>query len=243
MKKLFVFIALAFFGTAVFAQTKTTTPPKSAPAKPATSTPAAPKPLTNIDTASYGFGLSLGTSLRKSGIKEVNFELINKAIKDSFNDTTLLFTQEQIQSAIQNLFEKVSKEKFASIIKENEEFFEKNKLVEGVKTTASGIQYQVITEGNGVKPSMDDTVTVHYKGTLTNNEQFDSSYERGTPAVFNLKQVIPGWSESVMLMSEGAKYRFWIPADLGYGERGAGDDIPPYSTLIFEIELIKVAKP
>lgn len=193
-----------------------------------------------IDTASYGFGVSLGGSLKNSGVKELNFDLIFKGIRDAFGDSPLQFSNEETQAAIQNFFERLSKEKFAAKIAENDAFLSKNKAMEGVKTTASGIQYMVLTEGSGAKPGVSDTVTVHYAGKLTNGEEFDSSYARNEPATFPLNRVIPGWSESVMLMSKGAKYRVWIPADLGYGERGAGDAIPPYSVLIFEIELLEI---
>lgn len=195
-------------------------------------------PIKTIDTASYGFGVSLGGSLKNSGLKEVNLDLIFQGIKDSFGSGTLKYTNEETQAAIEKIFERLSKDRFSAQIMENEAYLAKNKTAEGVKTTASGIQYQVLKEGTGAKPLASDTVTVHYSGKLTNGEEFDSSYERGEPATFPLNRVIPGWSESVSLMNKGAKYRFWIPADLGYGERGAGDAIPPYSVLIFEIELL-----
>lgn len=257
MKKIFSVIILSGLSFIAIAQNKTTpaktTPTKASPIKTTatapkiaaktTPAPIVKKPLTVVDTASYGFGVSLGGNLKMSGVKTLNFELVSQGIIDSFKDTELKFTSEQIQSAIKNVFEALSKEKFASIIAENQKFFEQNKTQEGVKSTESGIQYQIIKEGNGIKPTLVDTVTVHYKGSLLDGREFDSSYERQQPATFPLNKVIPGWSESVMLMNEGAIYRVWIPADLGYGERGAGEDIPPYSTLIFEIELIKVSKP
>jgi FKBP-type peptidyl-prolyl cis-trans isomerase len=124
-------------------------------------------------------------------------------------------------------------------INEGIAFLAQNKVKGGVKTTTSGLQYEVITPGNGAKPLASDRVTVNYKGTLLNGTEFDSSYKRGEPATFGLNQVISGWTEGVQLMQEGAKYRFFIPYDLAYGGRSAGE-IPPFSTLIFEIELIKV---
>ena len=125
-------------------------------------------------------------------------------------------------------------------MKEGQDFLEQNKKRAGVQTTASGLQYEVLTAGTGVKPLATDSVLVHYKGTLLNGKQFDSSYDRGEPISFPLNRVIPGWTEGVQLMPAGSKYKFFIPYNLAYGERGAGQDIPPYSTLIFEVELLKV---
>lgn len=121
-----------------------------------------------------------------------------------------------------------------------EKFLAENGTAAGVVTTASGLQYQVFTEGNGAMPKATDNVTVHYKGTTIDGKEFDSSYSRGEPATFPLNRVIAGWTEGVQLMKEGAKYRFFIPSNLAYGERGAGRDIGPNSALIFDVELIKV---
>ena len=125
-------------------------------------------------------------------------------------------------------------------ISEGKAFLEENAKKEGVVTTKSGLQYEILTEGTGKQPKATDTVRCHYEGSLINGSVFDSSYKRGEPAEFGLSQVIPGWTEGVQLMKEGAKYRFYIPYLLGYGENGAGSSIPPYSTLIFDVELIKV---
>ncbi|MNR36347.1 FKBP-type 22 kDa peptidyl-prolyl cis-trans isomerase [compost metagenome] len=125
-------------------------------------------------------------------------------------------------------------------MKEGQEFLEQNGKRAGVQTTASGLQYEVLTAGTGVKPVATDSVLVHYKGTLLNGKQFDSSYDRGEPISFPLNAVIAGWTEGVQLMPAGSKYKFYIPYNLAYGARGAGADIPPYSTLIFEVELLKV---
>ncbi len=122
------------------------------------------------------------------------------------------------------------------------EFLEENAKKDSVKVTESGLQYMVLKEGKGAKPGATDTVTVHYTGTLIDGKVFDSSVERGEPATFPLNRVIPGWTEGLQLMSEGSKYRLFIPSELAYGERGAGDDILPNSTLIFDVELIKVTK-
>jgi FKBP-type peptidyl-prolyl cis-trans isomerase len=130
----------------------------------------------------------------------------------------------------------------AKVISEGDKFLAENKTKPGVVTTSSGLQYLVLKGGAGPKPKRDAEVTVHYKGTLLNGKQFDSSYDRGEPLTFPLSNVIPGWVEGVQLMQEGSKYRFFIPWKLGYGSQGAGQDIPPYSVLIFEIELLKAGK-
>ncbi|MCY1530523.1 FKBP-type 22 kDa peptidyl-prolyl cis-trans isomerase [compost metagenome] len=210
-------------------------------------TVAAPVFKSNLDSASYAFGLSMATQLKSGGLKNLNYDLLSKAVKDVFTESTPLLSPENAQACISNLFEKLShqqeeinKQKYASNISEGSAFLTNNKTKPEVKVTLSGLQYEVLTAGNGEKPSAEDQVTVHYKGTLLNGFEFDSSYKRGEPATFRLNEVIKGWTEGVQLMSPGAKYRFFIPYDLAYGSRGAGADIPPYSTLIFEVELLKV---
>jgi len=210
-------------------------------AKKTITTSAAPQKLTTtLDSASYAFGLSMATSLKNSGLKTLNYDLMLKGLKDAFAGHPGLLTQEEAQKAIADLFKSVSQSKFAVNVAEGKKFLEDNKKNPGVKTTASGLQYLVITPGNGSKPAVTDTVLVNYKGTLLNGKQFDSSYDRNEPLSLSLDRVIPGWTEGMQLMSTGAKYKFFIPYNLAYGERGAGQDIPPYSTLIFEIELLKV---
>jgi len=252
MKKIF-FITLA--SAAVLnatAQTKpkTTAAKKAVPVKKTTASTAA-KPVVfknKLDSASYAFGLAMGKNLSEGGLNGLNYDLLNKGLKDAFNkDSKPVMTDQVSQTAINSLFESLSKvreakekAKFAPAIKEGETFLAQNKTKPGIKTTASGLQYEVITEGTGVQPKTTDQVTVHYKGTLLNGFEFDSSQKQGKPITFGLNQVIPGWTEGVALMKEGSKYRFFIPYNLAYGARGAGKDIPPYSTLIFEVELLKV---
>lgn len=253
MKKIF-FIALA--SAAVFnaaAQTKktTTTVKKAVPTKTVT-TKTVVKPIVfknKLDSASYAFGLAMASNLKSGGLEGLNYELLNKGLKDAFTDAKPLMTEQVSQTAINNIFESLAKvreekekKKYEPQIKEGETFLAQNKTKTGIKTTASGLQYEVLTEGTGVQPKATDKVTVHYKGTLLNGLEFDSSYKRNEPASFGLNQVIPGWTEGVQLMKEGSKYRFFIPYQLAYGSRGAGNDIPPFSTLIFEIELIKVGQ-
>jgi len=206
---------------------------------------------TGLDSTSYAFGTSIGAGLKTTGLSTLNYDLLLKGLKDSFTGGKLILTPQQAQESINAAITKASavknkaeaeanKIKYGPMIKEGQDFLEENKKRAGVQTTASGLQYEVLTAGTGVKPTATDSVLVHYKGTLLNGKQFDSSYDRGEPISFPLNRVIPGWTEGVQLMPAGSKYKFFIPYQLAYGERGAGADIPPYSALIFEVELLKV---
>ncbi|HEY0895083.1 MAG TPA: FKBP-type peptidyl-prolyl cis-trans isomerase [Sphingobacteriaceae bacterium] len=175
-------------------------------------------------------------------MKGLNYTVVAKAMEDAFTGRTEMLTLEQRQKVIYEFLTSATKSQHASTIADGKAFLEENKKKPGVKSIPSGLQYEVIKSGTGPKPKATDEVTVHYKGTLLNGKQFDSSYDRNEPLTLSLNQVIKGWTEGVQLMSVGSKYRFFIPYELGYGERGAGEDIPPYSTLIFEIELIRIGK-
>ena len=200
------------------------------------------KPLTIADSASYSFGLKIAQNLKSDGITTLNYVLLNKAMQDVFSGKPLLITDDEAGPVISKFLQKASKAKFASLEAEGVTFLAANKIKPAVKTTLTGLQYEILTQGTGAKPIATDEVTVHYKGTLLNGKQFDSSYDRNEPLALSLQNVIPGWTEGVQLMNVGSKYRFFVPYNLGYGERGAGQDIPPYSTLIFDIELIKIGK-
>lgn len=193
----------------------------------------------NLDSASYSFGSSMGAGLRSNGITSLNYDLLLKGLKDAFADKDLMLERMDSQEAINKLFMEKSKAKFAAVIEEGRAFLENNKKVDGVKTTASGLQYFVVKAGNGPKPSADASVLVNYKGRLLNGKQFDSNEGR-EPVELNVSGVIQGWTEGLQLMNEGSTYRFFVPHELAYGERGAGQNIMPYSTLIFEVELVKV---
>jgi len=194
---------------------------------------------TALDSASYSFGMAMGSGLKGNGLTALNYDLLVKGLKDAFGSENFLISREASQQAINNMMVEKSKGKFAANRIEGEKFLENNKKVDGVKTTASGLQYMVIKSGSGRKPVATDTVTVNYKGSLLNGKQFDSNEGRD-PISLPLNGVITGWTEGLQLMQEGAKYRFFIPYQLAYGEHGAGQDISPYSTLIFEIELVKI---
>ena len=195
------------------------------------------------DKVSYSIGISIGSNLARQNV-EINPDALMAGIKDAIAGKPQL-TQDQIKE-VMTAFEKdmQAKQKAAGekSAAEGTKFLEENKKKEGVKTTASGLQYKVIKEGTGAQPKATDTVTVNYRGTLIDGKEFDSSYKRGQPATFPLNGVIKGWTEGLQLMKTGAKYQLFVPSALAYGERAVGPDLPANSTLIFEVELLE-AKP
>ena len=200
-----------------------------------------------MDKLSYALGLGIGQQLAQMGATELNVDDFAQSIKDVLNGSELKVSHREAQQIVQDYFakkeaamnaERAEKDKAAR--EEGEKYLAENAKKEGVITTASGLQYQVLKEGNGKKPTAKDSVKCHYEGFLIDGTVFDSSVQRGEPAVFGLQQVIAGWTEGLQLMSEGGKYRFFIPYRLAYGEGGAGAMIPPFATLIFDVELIEV---
>ena len=192
-----------------------------------------------MDKVSYALGMSIGRQLEQMSATELNIDDFSQAIKDVFAGSTHL-TDSEAEITVQSFFQQKAEEQAKAAKAEGENFLAANAKKPGVVTLPSGLQYQVLREGNGRKPSATDQVECHYEGTLINGQVFDSSYRRGETATFGLNQVIKGWTEGLQLMQEGAKYRFFIPYNLAYGERGAGQAIPPYAALIFDVELIKV---
>jgi FKBP-type peptidyl-prolyl cis-trans isomerase len=199
-------------------------------------------PMTALDSASYAFGLKIAQGLKSDGVTLLNYSLLNKAMDEAFNNKPLTISDAECGPAISNFLQKTRNAKFESVEAAGKKFLEVNKKNPKVVTLSSGLQYEIITESTGSKPKATDEVTVHYKGTLIDGKQFDNSYDRNEPLTLALNSVIAGWTEGVQLMSVGSKYRFYVPYQLGYGERGAGQDIPPFSTLIFDIELLKIGK-
>lgn len=193
-----------------------------------------------MDKISYALGLGIGQQLKSMNIRNFNMEDFSRSIADVMNGRETAMTAREAQQLLNEYFESKAKEDAQQAIAEGAAFLKENGQREGVVTTKSGLQYEVLTEGTGKSPKATDQVRCHYEGRLINGNVFDSSYQRNEPADFGLNQVIAGWTEGVQLMKEGAKYRFFIPYVLGYGERGAGSQIPPYSTLVFDVELIKV---
>ena len=198
--------------------------------------------------ASYSVGYQFGQNLKKMHA-DLDAEVLSKGLEDALSGKESLLSEEEMGSSLSDLRQKSMaavqqelKEQAEKNLVEGEKFLAENKTKEGVKTTASGLQYKVLTEGEGPSPNAGDTVTVNYRGTLIDGTEFDSSYKRGEPATFPLTGVIPGWTEALQLMKKGSKWELYIPPDLAYGERGAGNRIPPNSTLIFEVELISFQK-
>jgi len=236
MKRFFIRIAVLLFITSfvfpVFAQEKAAEEQKL---------------KTTAEELSYALGMDVGRSLKRFGA-EVDFDIFIEAVKTTLKGDETLLTRQQASKVTKDFVLEKRKKQAAERkaageknLMEGEAFLAENKTKEGVMTTDSGLQYQVLKKGDGEKPIATDKVTVHYRGTLLDGTEFDSSYERGKPATFRVNGVIAGWTEALQLMPVGSKYKLFIPSKLGYGERGAGSKIGPNSTLIFEVELLEIA--
>ena len=195
-----------------------------------------------MDKVSYALGLSIGNNFQNSGIKCLQVEDFVQGLSDVLNEKQPAISYDEAKKVINDFFLRLHKEKLEINKKAGEEFLSINKGRAGVVTLPSGLQYQVLQQGNGEKPKATDKVKCHYHGTLINGTVFVSSVERGTPAVFGVNQVIPGWVEALQLMPVGSKWRLYIPSNLAYGENGAGEMIEPNSTLIFDVELLDIVK-
>jgi len=206
----------------------------------------APELKSDKEVFSYSLGMNLGGNLKRESV-EVDTELLVRGFKDSYGGGKTILTEEEARKSIMD-FQKAQMAKRAETMKklseknkaDGERFLAENAKKEGVKSLPSGLQFKEITPGKGKTPKATDTVTTQYKGTLIDGTEFDSSYKRGEPATFPVSGVIAGWTEALQLMKEGAKWQLFIPPNLAYGERGAGSDIGPNATLIFEVELISV---
>ena len=256
-----LFAAWMLPGNALAQQTPATTPPaSSSSASPAkTQTPAAkphtataaksPAPLvlkTQKDKFSYALGMKMGANLKKQSVP-VDPAILARGLKDGLAGGKTLLTDDEAQAALKAMQDDLRAKQQAKIQeaagankKEGEAFLSANKGKEGVVALASGLQYKILKEGTGPKPAATDSVVCNYQGTLINGKEFDSSYKRGQPATFPVNGVIKGWTEALQLMPVGSKWQLFIPADLAYGDRGAGADIGPGETLIFEVELLSI---
>ena len=200
-----------------------------------------------MDKLSYALGLGIGRQLSQMGAADLNIDDFAQAVKDMIDGKEPQVATAEAQQIVEDFFRKQEEkqraeaaEKYKGAKSEGEKYLSENAKKEGVVTLPSGLQYQVLKEGNGKSPKATDKVVCHYEGMLIDGTMFDSSVQSGEPATFTLNGVIAGWTEGLQLMKEGAKYRFFIPYQLGYGERGAGASIPPFATLVFDVELIEV---
>ncbi len=207
------------------------------------------------DSVSYSLGVYFGQTIKSQGLDTVNTEVLAKAIEDimaspaatpgdtSNKNSKALMNPEQAGMFLSSYFQNLQKNKADKNLKEGQDFLAKNKSKEGVKTTASGLQYKVLKEGNGPSPAATDTVVAHYTGKTLDGKVFDTSMDDGRPLIYPANQLVPGWTEALQMMKVGSKWELYVPANLGYGERGAGQDIGPNSTLIFEMELLGIGTP
>ena len=193
-----------------------------------------------MDKFSYSIGLGIGQNLLGMGARDLNVDDFAQAIKDILEGNPTALSHTEARQIVNEYFEALEAKMSAETIEKGKNFLEENKKKENIVTLPSGLQYEVIKEGNGKKPKATDRVKCHYEGTLIDGTLFDSSIQRGEPAVFGVNQVIAGWVEALQLISEGSKWRLFIPSELAYGANGAGEMIPPHSTLIFEVEMIEV---
>ncbi|MDB5246536.1 MAG: peptidylprolyl isomerase [Segetibacter sp.] len=238
MKKVFLLPSILLLAFAVQAQTKKTTK-KVAQTKTTTTTSAGLK--TTSDSLSYAFGISLGQYMKSQGISTCNFAMLNKAIDQTIKGQPTLLDMNQANHLMGRLVENKTKQVAAAEKAKGTQFLAKNKSRAGVMTTSSGLQYEILTKGTGAVPTRTDTVTAHYKGSLLDGKEFDNSYSRGEPLTIPVAGVIPGWTEALTLMPVGSKWKLYIPAEIGYGDYGAGQDIPGGATLVFEVELLGIA--
>ena len=261
---LILFVAACLLPHSIAQQTQTPPPAAkaqpAAPAKPSQGTGATPtrKPAaktqpfslkTQKDKTSYAMGMNMGTGLRKQAI-DIDPAIVARGLRDSFTNGKTLLSEEEERTLLTQLQNEVRKkqQELAQVAgeankKQGVAFLEANKTKEGVVTLPSGLQYKILQAGTGPKPAATDTVVCNYRGTLLDNTEFDSSYKRGQPATFPVGGVIKGWTEALQLMPVGSKWQLFVSAELAYGERGAGGQIGPGATLIFEVELLSIQSP
>lgn len=194
----------------------------------------------SMDSVSYSLGVLMAENLKKQGLQEVDAAALVRGMEDVLKDKELQVSLAEANQIVQSFMQAQQSKKYEGVIEKGKAFLSENAAREGVVETPSGLQYEVLTAGDGPTPKPTDRVTVHYEGKLLDGTVFDSSVERGQPATFGVTQVIQGWVEALQLMPTGSKWRLFIPYNLAYGERGAGQQIGPYETLIFDVELISI---
>ena len=224
-----IFLALFFTVSVSFAQTK----------KPAAKVVKPAPVLTGTDSLSYAIGVQVADFYKNQGIEKINSAMVKNAYDDIYGNKKLMITPEQANMTIQEKLQEFMTKKSSAAKAEGIKFLEENKKRAGVITTASGLQYEVITKGTGPMPKITDTIVAHYAGTFINGQEFESSYKRGEPLEIAMTNLIYGWTEALLLMPTGSKWRLFVPSELGYGDRGSGA-IPGGAALIFDLELIKI---
>jgi FKBP-type peptidyl-prolyl cis-trans isomerase FklB len=235
MKKTILFALIVLTTSSLFAQSRK----KSVASAPTT---AVAKLNNQTDSLSYSIGIMVASFYKQQGITKINDTLVNKAIKDKMSGDSTLLTEQQCNQVLMGFIERAKADKAAVAKKQGEAFLSSNKTKPGVVTTASGLQYLVLKEGTGPKPTINDKVKCDYEGRLIDGTIFDSSIKQGKPIEFAVNGVIAGWTEALQLMNTGSKYRLFIPSNLAYGDQQMGADIKPGSTLIFDVDLIEIVK-
>lgn len=195
-----------------------------------------------MDSINYVLGVEIANNIKSQGMDSINMEAFSKGLNDVFKGNSLMVAKDQNMQLLSTYFQALYAKKTEANKAVGEKFLAENKTKEGVVTLPSGLQYKILKEGTGPKPAATDKVTTHYHGTLIDGTVFDSSVERGEPASFKLNEVIPGWTEALQLMPVGSKWKIFVPSNLAYGERGAGNDIGPHAALIFDVELLSIDK-
>ena len=193
-----------------------------------------------LDKLSYSLGLNIAQSLQSQGVSEINSQELGQAINDVFMKATLKLSEQEAGDFLNDHFSKLQSKQHEGVIMAGQDYLTANSKEDGVITLESGLQYKVLQVGEGETPNIDSTVTTHYHGSTIDGKVFDSSVDRGTPTSFPVNGVIAGWTEALQLMPVGSKWRLFVPSDLAYGDRGAGPDIGPHATLIFDVELLEI---
>lgn len=246
MQKTILFSAALIIGShsigqAVKQSTKVAPKPKSAPAVKVQNNPAVFKLNSGMDSLSYAIGLNVGNNLKSQGVENFSYEAMNQGMRAAMSGTEKPLLDEQTASmTIQQKLQEYASKKNNIQKEEGKKFLAENKTKAGITELPNGIQYKIIKQGVGVKPAVEDTIKVHYKGTTIDGKVFDDSYSRGEPIEFPLNNLIEGWKQTLVLMPVGSKWQIFLPSDYGYGDRGAGANIPGGATLIFELELLDV---
>lgn len=242
MKRINIIFLSTLLAAGAAAQTKAK-PKTTVPVKKTTVSQTAAEPAlkTLADSASYAIGQNIAQSITRD-LKNLNKQAFMNAIKTVFDGKIAKFSEDEIRTVLTQFSQQEEEAGAKASIDEGRAFLENNKKNPNIKTTASGLQYEVIKEGSGDRPTANDEVVCHYKGTLIDGTQFDNSYERGAPLTIGVSNVIKGWTEGLQLMTPGSKYKFYIPYELGYGLKGAGGEIPGGAALIFEVELLEIKK-